>query len=202
VGLRYERWELATNRRFITMHPTRGHTKDEIPERIGSYIVMAMNGPTTYRATEEYVFAEMAKVGEKVGLLDSIKISPEDDILKTALKSPVAPGMYYERKPVKLEIDNVPENNTIDKIKDLIEKIIDKTNGARIINIKDRKPHQPTKRRTISIRANGLAFINICVDMNAVIPYEEVEFRTNLYVKVNRRPYQCNDCFALGFHPK
>jgi len=52
---------------------------------------------------------------------------------------------------VKLEAENVQQMVKIDKVKEVIDTIIDKTNGANLISIKDGEPHRTTGMRTICL---------------------------------------------------
>jgi len=196
------RFEGEYRAKMLTFLLDKGFTREQILDKVGAFVKMAMTGPIMTRASKEELYVQMSKAIDKVALLDYIKMSPEDDTLKKTLKPPVSPGIYYQRLPVKLEANNVPPRVKIDKVKQIIDTIIDKSNGAKVISIKDGKPHKTTQVRTISLKVNGLAFVNLCVELNGIIPYEEDDIKSNLYLRINCRPWQCGDCFAIGYHPK
>ena len=56
------------------------------------------------------------------------------------------------------------------KIKTNIESILDTSNGSKVIVIIDSKTHQVTKKRTVSLKVNGQAYVDICITMNAMLP--------------------------------
>jgi len=58
-----------------------------------------------------------------------------------------------------------------------------------------------TNKRTISMKVNGPAFWDIFSTMNGIIPYTDGKTKTNLFVRINCRPWQCRACYAIGYHP-
>jgi len=188
--------------KMVTFDLTQGQSQQELTDKLQAFVNLSQIGPIMNRATKERLYVQMAKPSDKVALIDFIKLKPDNDLLKTALMPPVSPGLYYERLPIKLEINNVHENISIDRIRATIESILEASNGSKLIMIKDGKIHQVTKKRTVTMKVNGQAFMDICVTMNATIPVGDERAKINLYVRANCRPFRCNDCFVIGYHPK
>jgi len=196
------RQENDTRNKTITFLLDKGATGEEITDKVQAFVAMSQSGPVVIRNSKEYLFVQMARSRDKEALIDYIRISPETDKLKISLKPPNRAGQYYERLPIKLEINNVPEEIKLDKIKTLIESLLSDTDGAKLVLIKDGKLNPKTKRRDISLKVNGAAFKEICSTMHAILPYNDGKTRSNLFIKVNCRPYQCNSCYTIGYHPK
>jgi len=196
------RQENETRNKTITFLLDKGVNVEEITDRIQAYVAMSQSGPVTIRNSKDYVFVQMARGRDKEALMNFIKLSPPTDKLKISLKAPNRDGQYYERLPIKLEINNVPDEIKLDKIKALIESLINDENGAKLVLAKDGKINPKTKKRDISLKVNGAAFKEICGTMNAVLPYNDGKNKSNLFVKINCRPYQCNSCYTIGYHPK
>ena len=59
----------------------------------------------------------------------------------------------------------------------------------------------PQGKRTISLKVNSQAFWDIFVTSNGIVPFQDGKIRTNLFFRVNCRPWQCRDCFFIRHHP-
>jgi len=73
--------------------------------------------------------------------------------------------------------------------------------GAKLVLTQDGKPNPKTKKRDIHLRVNGAAFNEICGTINAILPYNDGRTKSNLSIKVNCRPYQCNNITPLATIP-
>ena len=196
------RTEREHRAKMATFNTTQGHTQENLMDKIRAFVNLSQVGPVINRATKERLYMQIAMASDKVALIDFIKVKPDNDALKMALMPPVSQGIYNERLPIKLDVNNVHELISIDKIKATIESVLEAGNRSRLITIKDGKIHQVTKKRTVIMKVNGQAFMDICVTMNAVIPVGDEKGKMNLYVRANCRLFRCNDCFVIGCHPK
>jgi len=160
-------------------------------------------GPISFRNSKELLFVQLATAGEKEAMIDYIKLSNPHDILKeTLLPSPGGnSGLHFERLPIKLEINTLHSTVKFEKVKEMLESLIDNSKGGRLLMIKDGKISNQTNKRTISMKVNGAAFWDVFATMNGIIPYKDGKVKTNLFVRVNCRPWQCRACYAIGHHP-
>jgi len=185
----------------LTFNSNNSQTTDSITDAIMAWVTMSMSGPPSIRPAKEQVFVQMASIKDKEALVDFIKISGQETLLSQHLIKPLPNGLYFERLPVKLEINNLPDSITIDKVRDSIMSTIQHNSKAKLIQIKDGKTHAKTKKRTISMRVNGEAFLLLIIQMNAIIPLNNGKSRVNLFLRINCRPWQCGNCHAVGHHP-
>jgi len=195
------RSEKETRYKTLTFNTSNAQSAESIMEAVLDWTTKSSCGPPAFRVAKDQVFVQMASIKDKESLVDFFKVSGQDTPLAQALIKPLPNGLFFERLPVKLEINNVTEAISADKVKNAILLIIQHNPRAKLIQLKDGKVHAKTKKRTISLKVNGEAVYHLIIQMKAIIPIMLGKNRTNLYLRVNCRPWQCGNCHAIGYHP-
>lgn len=110
-------------------------------------------------------------------------------------------GLHFTRKLVKMEISQVRPNIKMDKLREILDKLVN-TDGAIISGIKEGKPHNLTKNRSIYFLTNARGVHQLLGTLDGAIPYsnKETNTRAKLFVKVNAKPWQCRECLTFGHH--
>jgi len=188
-------------RRFLDVGPlcTGGSTGSRLSTGPGLLDGLRRQNPAMYYFLNHQP-NQPTKPTKPTTLIDYIKLSNQDTLLSQSLTKPLPNGLYFERLPVKLEINNLPESIQLSKVRDTLQSVIQHNPRAQIIALKDGKVHAKTKKRTISLRVNGEAFYHFIIQMNGIVPLMDGRLRTNLYFRINCRPWQCGDCHTIGYH--
>ena len=196
------RTERGVRAKTVTFSLRKAHSSETIQDKISAYALMAQLGPISFRSSKELLFAQMASPSEKEALVDFIKISEPTSILKEVILPPnKTTKLHFDRLPIKLEINNLHATVRIEKIKEILESLIDSSKGGKLIDIKDGKISSFTNKRTVSLKVNSHAFSDIFEKMNGIIPLTDGKTKTTLFVRINCRPWLCRACFAIGHHP-
>jgi len=191
--------ERDLRQKTITFNITDKASGDAVIDCIMAWVSLSMSGPPSFRQARDKLYAQMASIRDKEALIDYIKLSQPDTLLSQTLSKPPPNWLYFERLPVKLEINNLPESVQIGKVRDTLQSVIQHNSNAHIIAIKDGKTHAKTKKRTVSLRVNGEAFYHFIIQMNGIVPLMDGRLKTNLYFRINCRPWQYGDCHTIGF---
>jgi len=118
----------------MTFSLLKGHTSETIQDKIMAYALMAQYGPVTFRSTRELLFVQLASPGEKEALVDFIKLSEPKSILKEVLLPPNRfSNTHFERLPIKLEINNIHSTVRAEKVKEILESLIDPAKGGKLV---------------------------------------------------------------------
>lgn len=158
--------------------------------------------PPTFWQDKEFAYCQFESIEAKNQLLDQIRIAESPNQLQTALMRPTIFGQHFQRKPIKLEIQNLKSNLKADIISDVIKFTSDEP-AAELIEFKEGKPHPITKNRSIYFRVNGPMFKHIFTKLDGAIPYSNrsTNTRIKLMVKINCKPFTCRECNQYGGGP-
>lgn len=158
--------------------------------------------PPTFWQDKEALYCQLDSAESKNVLLDQIRLSENSTQLQTALMRPNNLGQHFQRKPIKLEIQNLRSNLKADTIREAI-KYTASESDAELIEFKEGKPHPITKNRSIYFRVNGPMFKHIFCKLDGAIPYSNrsTNTRIKLMVKINCKPFTCRECNQFGGGP-
>lgn len=173
---------------------------EQITEAILGWTTLTMRGPVSIRNAKDKAFIQMASIADKDALIDWIKMTDNSNILKTSLTKPTYENLYFERLPIKVELNNIGTHISLEKVKETIESCLQSDTRSKIIYIKDGKINTFTKKRTISMKINGSAFSQLFINLNAMIPLIDGKLKVTLFPRINCRPWQCGSCFMIGQH--
>jgi len=195
------RSERDVREKTVTFSLMKAHSAEVISDKVLAYALLAQMGPISFRTSKEFLFAQLSTPTEKEALVDYIRLSDNNSVLKETLLPPVQGGrLHFQRLPVKLELNNLASNIKLDRIKSTLESLFDQSRGSKLIMMKDGKTN-PQGKRTVSLKVNSQAFSDIFETMNGIIPFADGKIKTNLFFRINCRPWQCRDCFNIGPHP-
>jgi len=196
------RTERSTRSKTASFSLRKAHSAEALQDKVMAYALMAQLGPVAFRSSKELLFVQFATPGEKEAAIDFIKLSHTSNILKETLlpANPITKG-HFERLPVKLELNNLHSSIKLDKVKEVLDSLIDDSKGGKLISIKDGKPSAINGKRTISMKVNSHAFSDIFEKMNGMVPFNDGKTKTTLFFRINCRPWQCRACYAIGHHP-
>lgn len=154
--------------------------------------------PVTYWNDKQFLNCQFINIEAKQNYLASgLNSKP---LLAEKMVPMNSMGEYFKRRPVRMVINNVRQAVNTDRVIEIIKNCTDF--DTQITEVKDGKPNPVTKARSIFFRINGHGLM-ILVDMlDGEIPYSDKNshVKTRLRVKVNCKPWQCRDCFAIGVH--
>ena len=187
-----------------------GPTKEDIAEAIEKHWVNGMDRlPCTLWQDSSSVYCEFATSEEKNDFLDyiSTKRGPsEADLEKIAKNIHRAnpEGLHFTRRSVRVIINNVRGNIKLDIIRQNLERILRPT-GEKVDDLKEGKElafGNGPKARNVMFRLQATGFRALFKSHDGAIPYSNpaTGTRMKLTAKVNARPFQCRDCFAIGQH--
>jgi len=198
------RTEADLRNKTITFQAMQGtnNVSDQIINTIQAWSNMSMSGPPSFRTAKDLLFAQLATIADKQALIEYANLASPETLIRKQLLPPNPDGTHFSRLPIKLEANNVGQQVKIDNAKAVIESVIGRNDKAKLVFIKDGKINPKNQKRTISMKVNGAAFLTLMVDMNGIIPVGTDRARAKLYLRVNCRPWQCSNCYALGFHPQ
>jgi len=174
----------------------------QLIDTIQAWTNMSMSGPPAFRTTKDQLIVQMASVADKLALVEYVDLASPEALVRRHLLPPNPDGTHFSRLPIKIECNNVGEDILLGQIQGIFESIIHKEEGAKLYDIKDGKSNPRNKKRTVSAKINGAAYVALMINMNGVIPINGAKNRVNLYLRVNCRPWQCNNCFTIGYHPQ
>lgn len=123
------------------------------------------------------------------------------DIL-TNMQPENADGHNFTRKTVRLEIFTLSNKVDAEKTKNTLNKMCEE--GGGIFEFKEGKRGPKAKGKNFYFRVNAVGFLCIFEYHEGILPYSTREnnrvYKTNLYIRINSKPYTCRDCFKVGQH--
>lgn len=109
-------------------------------------------------------------------------------------------GFHFQRKPVKLEIPKVQATITVDKVEEMLKLL----SGPRVefSSIREGVPHKGNQSRSFLFTANARGIELLFGSFEGKLQYYDSDSgtKTNLYARINCRPYSCKQCHTLGHH--
>lgn len=158
--------------------------------------------PISFWQDKLHTYCQFITPTNKNSFLDFLMMDNKLVPIKELLAKPNKEGFYFTRRPVKIELNMVRGNIRTDIIKEQLTKILGKE--SEIMELKESKPHNITKSRSIYFKIQADAFSILFKELDGAIPYtnKATNTRTRLYAKINVKPWQCRDCFAFsnGMH--
>lgn len=162
------------------------------------WVYKLKQAPVTYWSDKQFLNCQFINNEAKLSYLASgLNAKP---ILQDKLVPMNDMGEHFKRRAVRLVINNVKPAVNTDRLIEIIKNCTDF--DAEISEVKDGKPNPVTKARSIFFRINGHGLMIIVDKLDGEIPYTDKNshVRTRLRVRVNCKPWQCRDCFAIGLH--
>jgi len=192
--------ERALRASTITIKLRENLTHSCIMEEIDNWIDANEQLPTTNWQDKEYSYCQFACLEAKNAFLDYIQVQTTQSNVKEQLVKANEVGAHFTRKPAKLEIQNVRANIKAERVKEILERATS-ANGP-VTEFREGKANPITKSRSIFFKTNAQGVSLIINKMDGAIPYtnKETGTRVKLPVKINVKPWQCRDCWALGQH--
>lgn len=156
--------------------------------------------PVTYWQDKSKFYVQFISSVTKMDFLNTVNEVSNFFVIKNAIDPLNEEGYHISRKPVKLEINQVRGNIHAKKINDILQGL--NTSKVKISDIREGKPHAITKSRSLMFTANSEGLKVLLDQLEGAIQYNNLatNTRAKLYFKINCKPYQCRDCFAIGRH--
>lgn len=149
---------------------------------------------------KEHIYAQFISQTAKQAFLEMltnyIGDSHDMNILKNRLIN-YGQGRHFQRKPVKVVINNVKTQINISMIKKNIEKI-----SMQFEDLKEGKIIDKIQSRVISFKTNaeGIRILFMELDGSLPIFIPEKGLRARLNLRINTKPWQCRECGKFGQH--
>lgn len=162
------------------------------------WVFKLKQAPVTYWNDKQFLNCQFINIEAKQSYLASgLNNKP---ILADKLVPMNENGEHFRRRAVRMIINNVRPAVNTDRVIEIIKNCTDF--DTELTEIKDGKPHPVTKTRSIFFRVNGHGLMVLIDKLDGEIPYSDKNshVKTRLRVKVNCKPWQCRDCFAIGIH--
>lgn len=156
--------------------------------------------PATYWADKTHIFVQFISMEAKNEFLSHAN-SIFSSEFKDRLQKPNSRGEHMTRRPIRVEISNVRGNIKTNKIEQILKNILSGSKENVLENFHEGKPNHQ-QQRSILFRINGEAFKVLFGMLDGALPYVNLETntKTRLFMKINCKPWNCRDCFALGQH--
>lgn len=162
------------------------------------WVYKLKQAPVTYWNDKLYIHCQFINAEAKHSFLASgINTKP---ILAEKLVPMNELGQHFKRRPIRIIINNVRPAINTSRVVEIIKNCTDF--DTEITDVKDGKPHPITKTRSILLRINGHGLRMLVEKLDCEIPYADKDshVKTKLRAKVNCKPWQCKDCYAIGMH--
>lgn len=157
---------------------------------------------TTFWQDNDNVYCQFSDKEDKEAFLLWSAISQDKHIrqLRGQIEEANIQGTHFQRKPIKIVIQNV---RGILKT-DLVQKAVENTiKPSKLYQIKESRMN-PTKvpSRNFYMKIDSEGFKEIFEKKDGAIIYMDpsTKIRTKMYAKINVRPFQCRNCFVIGAH--
>lgn len=174
-------------------------THEDIIEQIESeWIDNLKQMPPSFWQDKDSTFCQFMTSSDKNKFLAHIKQSNNKNLVNKIVN--INGEQQYEKKPARLEIQNVKGNIGVKHLEEIIKTGL--SEEAQVFDFKEGKMGAQSRFKTVSFKANGMAIVQIMDKFNWMIPYvnRTTNIRTRLYIKVNAKPWICKDCYAIGQH--
>lgn len=193
--------ERALRESTITIKISDAMDKNKIMDTIESkWIVAKKQVPTTFWQDRDHVYCQFVSPDVKNNFLDFVSLTKEGDVIKDNIIKANMDGLHFQRRPIRLEIQNVRANVKTELVKSTLDKLLE--NIGEIKEFKEGKLQTITRTRGLYFRANAACFTQLFKVLDGSIPYtnRDTNTRVKLFVKINAKPWQCRECFKIGQH--
>lgn len=155
--------------------------------------------PITWDNRRDTIFAQFINQEQKMRLIKSIRTNKTNPLYNMIVKIKEETG-HYNKPPVKMEIANIDQNIDERQIEATLKAAIN--TDCYISNLKSGKVHGQKQLKSISFTMDATGIKKLTEKTRWTIPYvdERSMKRTNLFIKINCKPWLCKDC--LGIHNK
>lgn len=158
--------------------------------------------PATYWADKTSIYVQFVTQAEKNAFLDHVATAFPPEI-RQRLGRPNSRGEHLERRPIRVEMNNVRINIKADRILATLNKVLEPTKavGARVEDFHEGKPNMQ-RNRSILFKITAQAFWILFGVLDGALPFvnKDTNTKTRLFMKINCKPWTCRDCFAIGNH--
>lgn len=162
------------------------------------WVYKLKQAPVTYWNDKEFLHCQFVNAEAKLNYLASgINNKP---LLIEKMVKPNDMGEHFKRRSIRMIINNIRQAVNTDRVMEIIRNCTDF--DTEITDVKDGKPHPVTKTRSIFFRINGHGLMVLVDKLDGEVPYADKNshIKTRLRIKINCKPWQCKDCYALGVH--
>lgn len=162
------------------------------------WVYKLKQAPVTYWNDKCHINCQFINAEAKQNFLASgINTKP---ILATNLVTMNELGQHFRRRPIRIIINNVKPAINAGRVIEIIKNCTDF--DTELTEVKDGKPHRVTKVRSIMFRINGHGLRALVEKLDGELPYADKDshVKTRLRIKINCKPWQCRECFAIGVH--
>lgn len=168
------------------------------------------NGPIMTWTDKNNAYVKLAGKAERDNFFKTLKNAAAGttiaEIYSKLKRNTDGTAVKLTRKPARIEIQNVKNNIPFDAIKLTLEDIAG-SQPESITDIKEGKTIQNINARVIMFKATAKAIETIFKTLGGVIQVKlphpkdgSVARKTNLYPRINTKPFMCRECFFIGSH--
>lgn len=173
---------------------------DAITKLIEDWVHKTEALPPTFWQDKEATYCQFTDQDLKNNFLDKAVQDPSLREIAINILPPNMQGNHFTRKEVKVEIANARSNIRIERVREILE--LTTVISSPIDNIREGKPNKVTGSRSILFRTGSQNIEELFLNLDGVLPYSNLtnNSRSKLTMKINAKPWQCRDCYALGYH--
>lgn len=187
----------------ITIRMTEEFDFEKIVSLIDSdWTTMEDELPNVYWQDKDNAYCQFKTAEHKNNFLDSVKAMGSCIAIKDLiLPSKHGDGIHFVRRPVRIEFQNIRYNIKADKINGWLQ--LKKPIDSEISMVREGKSQgHMNKTRSIMFTCDANGFRYLFGHLDGTLPYVNLETNTRaiLRMKVAIKPYQCNQCYAIGRH--
>lgn len=190
----------------ITTELTSTTSRDAIEDMVDDYLEQVKELSSIVWQDKEHCHVQFpSNLAKNLFIRHLDELSPTDPIakeLKLKLRPETATGQHFQRKPVRLEIFTMRNQVNSARIQETLAKMCEYSGG--IQEFKEGKRGPQARGKHFYFRVNAEAFDTIFSKHEGIIPYSAKDgrkaFKTQLYVKINAKPYTCRECYKVGQH--
>lgn len=178
---------------------TDGNKIAELVEK--EWVAKMKRNPISHWQSTTHTYIQFVSKEEKNNFLDHAKINMPEDF-DNSIEKPNSNGEHIDRRPIRVEISSVRPSVEADKVKEILHKIT-AGDGGQIQDFREGKQNAVTKNRSILFKVDQQGFKVLFGTLEGALPYSNLQvggIKTRLYMKINAKPWQCRDCFAIGRH--